>query len=298
MTASLAENVRCGHSPPGSLAPSSGGATWVRVNRHRPCPVCAKYDWCGVTADGVFACCMRVKSNRPTRNGGWLHRLTDSAPRPVPRLYLPPPRTPAPCITDWIALLRRFEHDTRTAEVERLAAALGVSPGSLSRLGIVWVAHRHAWGFPMRDAAQEVIGIRLRTKSGFKFAVAGSHNGLFWPADLTGAGPLLFCEGASDTAALLDLGYDAIGRPSCAGATELVVEVARRLRRGQVVVVADADGPGMDGADRLARAMTDAGYRPKVIRPVQGKDARAWVQAGATRAVLDNVIADARYWRP
>jgi len=47
----------------------------------------------------------------------------------------------------------------------------------------------------------------------------------------------------------------------------------------------------------LARALTEAGHRPKVIQPTQGKDARAWVRAGATRAVVDTVIANARYWR-
>jgi hypothetical protein len=211
-------------------------------------------------------------------------------------VYVPRPAKCPPL--DWAALLRRFERDTWTAEVERLAANLGVSPGSLSRLGIVWAVPHRAWGFPMSDGQCRPIGLRLRAESGRKWAVSGSRNGLFWPADLAGAGPLLFCEGASDTAALLDLGYDAIGRPSCAGAIEMVVEVVYRLGRRDVVVVADADGPGIDGADRLAQALTEAGHRPKVIRPVQGKDARAWVQAGATRAVLDNVIANARYWRP
>jgi len=132
-------------------------------------------------------------------------------------------------------MLDRFARDTSAASVERLAASLGVSQGSLSRLGIVWVAARHVWGFPMRDAAQRVIGIRLRTNGGFKFAVTGSHNGLFWPEDLTGAGPLLICEGPTDTAALLDLGYDAIGRPSCAGAAEMVIAVVQCLHRQHVV---------------------------------------------------------------
>ena len=267
------------------------------MTRHRPCVVCGRGDWCGYSADGSVAICMRVKSDRPTKNGGWLHRVADSAPRPVPRLYMPPPRTPAPCTTDWVAMLRRFERDTRTGEVERLAATLGVSPGSLARLGVVWAASHHAWGFPMSDGKHRPIGIRLRAESGRKWAVRGSRNGLFWPEDLTGSGPLLVCEGPTDTAALLDLRYDAIGRPSCAGAIEMVVEGVEGLRRHDVVVVADTDGPGIDGADRLAQALTEAGHHPKVIRPLQGKDARAWLQAGATRAVVDTVIANARYWR-
>ena len=268
---------------------------WIRVTRHRPCPICAKPDWCGVSADGEVACCMRLQSDRPARNGGWLHRLTDAPPPPVPREYVPrPPRGPP---SDWPALLRRFGRDTRTADVERLAAGLGVSPGSLCRLGIVWAAPHRAWAFPMCDAKHETVGIRLRADDGRKWAVASSHNGLFFPVGLEGAGPLLVCEGPTDTAAMLDLSYDAIGRPSCTGAVEMVIEVVRALRRRDVVVVADADGPGIEGADRLAQAMTEAGRRPKVIRPREGKDARAWVRAGATRAVVDTVIRNALHWR-
>jgi len=248
-----------------------------------------------VSADGEVACCMRVQSDRPARNGGWLHRLTDAPPPPVPREYVPRPARGPP--SDWPALLRRFERDTRTADVERLAAGLGVSPGSLLRLGIAWAGPHRAWAFPMCDAKRETVGVRLRAEDGRKWAIAGSRNALFWPDDLAGGGPLLVCEGPTDTAALLDLGYDAIGRPSCTGAVEMVIETVRALRRRDVVVVADADGPGIEGADRLAQAMTEAGRRPKVIRPREGKDARAWVRAGATRAVVDTVIRNALHWR-
>jgi 5S rRNA maturation endonuclease (ribonuclease M5) len=149
----------------------------------------------------------------------------------------------------------------------------------------------------MCNDKHETIGIRLRAESGRKWAVANSHNGLFWPDDLVGTGPLLLAEGPTDVAALLDLGYDSVGRPSCAGAVEMVVEVVRRLRRRDVVVMADADSSGIEGAGRLARALTEADHRPKVVRPLKAKDAREWVQVGATRAVVDAVIASARYWR-
>jgi len=269
---------------------------WVRVTRHRPCPICGKPDWCGVSADGEVACCMRVQSDRPARNGGWLH-AADGAPRPAPPLYVPPPVTPSGA-TNWVALLRRFGRDTQPAEVARLAVRLGVTAGSLVRLGVAWAAPHRAWAFPMSNAKHETIGVRLRAEDGRKWAVAGSRNGLFWPDGLAGTGPLLVCEGPTDTATMLDLGYDAIGRPSCTGAVDMVIEVVRALKRRDVVVVADADGPGIDGADRLARALTEAGRRPKVIRPHEGKDARAWVRAGATRAVVDTVIRNALHWRP
>lgn len=45
----------------------------VRVTPKGPCPVCRKGDWCGVFADAPVTICMRVPSDRPTRNGGYLH---------------------------------------------------------------------------------------------------------------------------------------------------------------------------------------------------------------------------------
>jgi len=271
---------------------------WGRVSRKHPCCICGKTDWCGISPDGTLACCMRIKSDRPARNGGWLHRIADAPTHPIPRPSVPQTQRPCACTVDWTAMLRRLGRNTRTVEVERLAATLGVSQESLLRLGIVWAAPHRAWAFPMFNAAHETIGIRLRAQNGQKWAIPGSRNGLFWPDALAGSGPLLVCEGPTDTAALLDLGYNAIGRPSCAGTVETFIDAVCALRRRDVVIVADTDGPGIDGANRLAHALTEAGRRPKVIRPLQGKDARAWVQAGATRAVVDTAIQDARYWRP
>jgi len=276
--------------------PTCTAATkWIRVTRHEPCTICGRGDWCGLSEDRTVAVCMRVKSDRPVRNGGWLHRVAAaSPPRPPSRVYVPASSEPE---RDWHALLARWAGRTAPVDYARLAHLLGVSAASLRRLGAAVSDRPAVWAFPMSDAQGETIGVRLRAEDGRKWAVAGSRNGLFWPDDLRAEGPLLVCEGPTDTAALLDLGYDAIGRPSCTGAVEMVIEAVRRLRRRDVAIMADADGPGITGADRLARALTAAGRRPKVIRPLKGKDARAWVRAGATRAVVDTVIANARHWR-
>jgi len=55
--------------------PTSRG--WRRVSRQSPCSVCGRADWCTFTSDGTAACCMRVESQRPLKNGGWLHRLSE-----------------------------------------------------------------------------------------------------------------------------------------------------------------------------------------------------------------------------
>ncbi|ACV63266.1 TOPRIM domain protein [Desulfofarcimen acetoxidans DSM 771] len=48
---------------------------FVRVNRHRLCPVCGRSDWCAFNS--TIAICMRVESNKPIKNGGWLHKLSE-----------------------------------------------------------------------------------------------------------------------------------------------------------------------------------------------------------------------------
>jgi len=96
------------------------------------------------------------------------------------------------------------------AALSRLSKELGVSVQSLRRLGVG--SNGAGYTFPMSDAEGKVIGLRTRYPSGGKAAEKGSRNGLFIPADLPDDGLLLICEGPSDTAAALDLGFAAIGR--------------------------------------------------------------------------------------
>lgn len=58
---------------------------WPRVNKHRPCPVCGRPDWCLVAPNGGAAICARVESGHVvgTKGAGWLHPL-DGKPMPPP----------------------------------------------------------------------------------------------------------------------------------------------------------------------------------------------------------------------
>lgn len=51
------------------------------VTTKKPCPVCGKPDWCGVTEDGALAICMRVSdgSLRESGNNGFVHVLKERA---------------------------------------------------------------------------------------------------------------------------------------------------------------------------------------------------------------------------
>jgi hypothetical protein len=53
---------------------------WVRVSKKNPCSVCQKPDWCCI--GDRYINCMRVQSDKPCVNGGWLHAINDETPRP------------------------------------------------------------------------------------------------------------------------------------------------------------------------------------------------------------------------
>ena len=286
---------------------------WVRVNRHKPCPICGAKTWCGVSADGAVVRCMRTPSAKPapSKDGemGWIHRLVPEAMRPAPAPRRPRPEPPP---MDIEAVYQGISNDMVHLPLSDLGARLGVTVDSLIRLGAVWSRRHGAWAFPMFDIERRLIGIRLRAQDGRKWAVTGSHNGLFWPRGMPSpaAGQwLLVCEGPTDCAALLDMGFDAIGRPSCSGAVDAVVELAYRGRR-EICIVGDFDAPharpdgttwrpGHEGAYRLAEALTLARRRPKIIWPAAPhKDVRAWRLAGAERRDLEASIRTAKYWRP
>lgn len=283
---------------------------WLRTSMHRPCPICER-DWCTVSPDGSLCCCMRAESDWPVKNGGWIHRLTDAlAPARAdirPKEHAPAEHPTHPAI-DCHALMRSFQADTAPDAIRRHALALGVSSGSLVRLGIAWAAAHKAWAFPMLNENTVIVGIRLRNQMGRKWAVSGSRQGLFWPIGSPEPNAsVMICEGPTDTAAMLDLGYFAVGRPSCTGCSDML----QGLTVGyDVVIMGDRDlpkvrpdgtiwHPGQDGARRLADHLCGKARSVRIILPLKGcKDARAWLQAGVTRPIVDTVIRQKPPWRP
>lgn len=68
----------------------------LRVTKKNRCRICGSERWCGYTEDDSKAICMKVESDRPTKNNGWLHILVESdAPRPArparPAVHSHPP---------------------------------------------------------------------------------------------------------------------------------------------------------------------------------------------------------------
>lgn len=282
---------------------------WIRVSKRNRCPICNRGDWCLIAPDGTAAICPRTPDGaiRHIEGSGYLHKLSQARSTrwtpPPRRASTPPPARPFNWNALWLGWVRRTPQEA----VERLSAGLGVSGASLLTLGASWAPEHAAWAFPMYSASREIIGIRLRAESGDKWAVKGSRNGLFWPATALAdqREELLVCEGPTTCAALMDLGYDVLGRPSCMTGDGILRDILRVDRR-HVVIVADLDKPtphmpdgaGRHGAERLAKDLWRIARSVRIIEPLDGKDARDWIRAGATKAVVDTVIRNARYLTP
>jgi len=265
---------------------------FARVTRRVPCPICSHPDWCMVSRDSETnpsrAICQRVESAKRYGEAGWLHMLREDGARRngavlrVLAVATPPdPR--------FATLAERYARSLSVPLLGQLAGDLGLTSESLRRFDVGWTGN--AWSFPMRNEAGVVVGIALRRPDGSKLAVTGSKLGLFVPRDL-GGDRLLVCEGQSDTAAALDLGFSAIGRPGAKSTRRLVCEFARRMAPAQIVVVGDRDDVGQSGALELATALAVRCADVRVVMPPEGvKDLRAWKALGARHHDLESAIA-------
>ena len=264
---------------------------WIRCTKAKPCPRCEKGGWCSVSEDGELCICMRVSEGciKPTRNEGYLHKLTDSPPPKRTNYNRPQPKDYTPTFDALKVSKRSFESitDERT---NRLADSLGVSVWSLFQLRAGWSGQFQAYTFPMRDHEGKVIGIRLRGEDGSKWAVRGSKSGLFIPQPIQfNRGGLMICEGPTDCAACLDMGFNAVGRPDCLGGAELIERLVRKHGIKNVCIVHDRDEEGSKGGEHTIRGAASlldklralpSADCIKVLSPPSVKDVRQWMNKG------------------
>jgi SAM-dependent methyltransferase len=237
-------------------------------------------------------------SDRPIRMSdgqvGYLHILIR---KQQPRTWRPRPVkiAPAEALADYSAMAARFAAaGEKIGAADRLAADLGVLAAPLRRFGCGWSFADQCWTFPLfTPDLCRVAGIVRRYRDGGKFLFSGHKAGLYAPADLPSdlsAHTLLICEGASDGAAGLDMGYWSVGRFNCQHGAALLVRLIRDRRPARVVVVADT---GNDhecrGAESLASTLSAYHRDVRLIAPL-AKDLRAWRLVGATTDDLHNLI--------
>lgn len=271
---------------------------WSRVSPQSRCQQCQKSDWCTYSLELGVYCCMRIQSSRPAKNGGWLHDIdADRKPAPVRKSERPP--LPVPNIRLTLEAWRNDSVGNRHISV--LAKKLGVSESALNMLGCVHSDQFMVWAFPMSAGDGSIIGVRLRHENGKKWAMPGSHNGLFIPC-CTPQLECVICEGPTDTAAALTIGMFAIGRPSCSGGVDHLIAALRRLKVRRVTIIADVDqdqtdkngrdfNPGIDGARKLAELLPVASR----IVTIPAKDLRQFVIQGGDCKTF-NCIASQLVW--
>jgi hypothetical protein len=268
---------------------------YERVSRRVPCPVCGKPDWCLIARDRSTAICARSceGSEAVVGEAGYKHRLTTSTEKV--RHYEPfhPREEKRRDFGDMAMLLQQAAAATI---VKDSAERLGVSVQSLRELGVGFHAVAGCLSFPMYDE-QGVCGIRLRRiEDGFKYAMIGTKNGVFYQAgDVT---TVVIVEGPTDAAAALTMGFaSVVGRPFCKGGNSIVSSFLSVWGPDQVIIVADTDAVGLDGATKLADQLCDA-HDVRLIEPTGGAaDMRAWLRLGATKDDVLEVAANVDRWR-
>ena len=264
---------------------------WNKVTQSRKCPVCGRPDWCLISKDGSAVICPRIDTGatKYIDGSGYLHVIGEktkanySSSRPA---QLPSHNHVMKEIHDGIKL------SESSKQVIELADLLGVQTRSLVDLEIGWSESKNSYAFPMKRRGNQFLGIRFRSINGSKFSAKGSKQGLFIPASFSRKKGIVVCEGPTDTAAMLSVGMNAVGLPSCSGGTRLAIELAAGI---PVVVIADNDEPGRKSADRLVKGLKKAGSSQASVVYVDGyKDAREWYNNGLNKQELLEKIKESK----
>lgn len=283
---------------------------FTQVSASRPCPICSGTSKCAFTDNAVI--CHRVPSDCPRPDHFnpsktvWLHRLAnvpyDELPDSAKKRRGKAARIPVgPFAASHFTSLST--DGTRLALCRRAGEVLGVEARALESLDMRWCPAMKMAVVPMKSYDGTVIGMNGRhlldkdgRPSSAKMNAAGSVDGLFLPLDLDlYDGRLLVCEGASDTAAALSLGFrNVVGRSSCRTGVQLLRLFCRHRRIDAVTIVADRDKPtaeapdgvGMKGAQELAASLADCSIETgrtiaaRIVQPAEGlKDLRDWYRA-------------------
>jgi len=268
---------------------------WRRVNKEFKCPICGKPDYCTVCPELDMVLCMRVASDKPSNCnlGGWIHRLNGA------KVKTPPPPPPKPHINA-TQIMRDFWRHTTDRQRHELAERLGVSVFSLRCLGASWAEAFRAWAFPMMDGYGNIVGVRLRSMSGFKWCITGSTTGVFLPIDLRPQPDVYITEGPTDTAAAITMGLFPIGRASCSSCVDQTITAVRRLRFERAVIVPDNDvdpvaaEATMNGATKLSENLPV----PNCITILPGKDLRQFYRDGGTAQLLESLTSSLVWVQP
>jgi hypothetical protein len=209
----------------------------------------------------------------------------------IKKLLTPKPKevflTPESLNEKW----RDWLSQTTIYHFEAISQNLGVSDDSLCNLSWVWSEGHSAWAIPMFDGLRTTVGIRFRNGEGKKWALKGSRQGLFIPASVPHH-DLYVTEGPTDCAAMLSMGLFAIGKAAAMQGPEEIVKFITKNKIRRVIVIADNDTAGLNGAKKLI----DACPVPCCELVLPAKDAREFYRNGGTKELIENLLKSC-VWR-
>ena len=234
----------------------------------------------------------------------------------------------------WQALWSKYQQAIGLKTVERLASVWGVSAEALQRLGIGFDTGVYTFPMMNARGEIVGIRKRAYVDPKQKYAADGSTNGLFIPSaktpsrnpplksssclqasswaragasvdgaqargqvalGLRAASVEVICEGESDLAAALTLGFEGIGRPGAREGAKEIVRFFGGCLTACPCIIGDNDPHlgGQDGAAALADELVAAVVPCRVLTPpADFKDLREWLTRGnltaaALRAAID-----------
>lgn len=296
---------------------------WSRVTRHAPCPVCGSPSYCTFNPYAGIAKCMKVEE------GSFAQKMSDLGPQFFHRLeealqqkqykkvkWKDVPRINNTQMRRWL----RVWHER--AKLDKLhdqrAKELGLSAESMRVLGVGWAnqseillhktrcVHKGYWTVPLYNENLNSVGVALQPPADAtgderdltKKMISGSKPGMYATKTTRCGGTLLICEGFSDTATAITMGYHAIGRLSNTGTHNVIIAYVEQHLPDTVIVIPDNDPECKPRARELtemgALNMLDAVRKLKIecviMKPTTAKDLRQWYLNGGTRNALDKAI--------
>jgi hypothetical protein len=263
-----------------------------RVRRGLPCPICAHLhstpSWCLIDTARRKVICPRVQSVKKCGDAGWWHDLDGASVEVSVRVL--PVAEPKPCI-DFADRWKRAQERRQASDVQRLSERLGLAEEWLR--AIPFGVDGEAWAFPMTGEDGRIVGLKLRTFDGKKICAKGSRLGLILPRAFKKDAPELWVtEGESDLmAAVGAFGVNAVARPGCTSCTRQIAQMAEGKH---LIVLADNDKAGREGAAALLAACEGARSATVLLPPA--KDVREWVKGGATAADVRWRLKSRRGW--
>lgn len=130
---------------------------------------------------------------------------------------------------------------------------------------------------------------RLDGKGGWTWNLDGTRRVLYNLAEVSKAESILVCEGEKDVETARRVGLTATCNPS--GAGKWKPEYSESLRGKAVIVICDADPPGLAHGRNVARSLVGIAKSVRLIEALpQAKDLTEWVAKGGTRESLLAII--------